>query len=80
MYAGDLLENNEKVLSDSARYRIIAQVIESINPMVPQAVMDAAYLDTIWRSPSGLWVILLDAGRVRGVFGSALRLPPVDCI
>ena len=80
MYAGELLENNEKVLSDSARYRIITQVIESINPMAPQTAVDAAYLDTIWRSPSGLWVILLDACRVRGIFGSALRLPPIDCI
>ena len=80
MYAGNLLENNEKVLSDSARYRIITQVIESINPMAPQTLIDATYLDTIWRSPSGLWVILLDACRVRGIFGSALRLPPIDCI
>ncbi|KAH0576623.1 hypothetical protein SS50377_22187 [Spironucleus salmonicida] len=79
MYAGFLLDTNEKIISDTNRYRIIKQIIESINPIAPKPVIDSIYLDTIWRSPSGLWAILIDSCRVRGLFSSGLRLPPIDC-
>jgi len=82
MYAGSLIEeanlkkNNN--ISDAQRYRIVTEIIKAINPSASSVTVNAAYLDTIWRSPQAIWTTLIDSCRVRGVFSTALSLPPLD--
>lgn len=87
LYAGALLETSSLIKSeqlsavpDSMRYRLVREVIRTLSPIASDSLVDAAYLDTIWRSPSANWSVLVDACKTRGVFSSALRFPPVEVI
>lgn len=85
MYAGSLLETSTLLrsskmtaLPDTMKFRIVREIIRTINPICDDSMIDAAYLDVIWRSPSANWSILVDACKTRGVFASALKFPPIE--
>lgn len=85
MYAGSLLETSTLLrsskmaaLPDTMKFRIVREIIRTINPICDDSMIDAAYLDIIWRSPSANWSILVDACKTRGVFASALKFPPIE--
>jgi len=87
LYAGALLETSALLKSeklsavpDSMRYRMVREVIKTLSPIASDALVDAAYLGTVWRSPSANWSVLVDACKTRGIFTSALRFPPVEVI
>ncbi|CAL6021686.1 Conserved_hypothetical protein [Hexamita inflata] len=83
MYAGSLIEqaNLQKSnnISDASRFRIITEIVRTINPLAPSGYINSAYLDAVWRSPSAIWAVLIDACRVRGIFATGLQVPPLDC-
>ncbi|TNJ26328.1 hypothetical protein GMRT_13362 [Giardia muris] len=87
MYAGSLLETstllrNAKTTGfpDAMKFRIVREIIRTINPICDDGMVDAAYLDIIWRSPSANWPIVVDACRTRGVFSTALKFPPMEVL
>lgn len=82
MYAGSLLENanlqKSANITDAQRARILVEMIQTINPDVTPVQLYSAVQDTLWRSPTAMWPVLIDSCRVRGVFSSALKLPSVQ--
>ena len=53
-------------------------MIQTINPDVAPVQLYSAVQDTLWRSPTAMWPVLIDSCRVRGIFSSALKLPSVQ--
>lgn len=87
MYAGSLLEcssllktNKLAAIPDPMRFRVVREIIRTINPICDDCTIDAAYLDIVWRSPSANWSILVDACRTRGVFSTAVKFPPIEAV